>query len=78
AGHFRTQQKAGAVLLPPAGLLDHVDEAIRAVLAQRAGQAADNALQALVGLRQALFPEAAAPLLPPARPADAPPLLAAE
>ncbi|MEP9370433.1 FUSC family protein, partial [Xanthobacter sp. VNH20] len=78
AGHFRTQQKAGAVLLPPAGLLDHVDEAIRAVLAQRAGQAADNALQALVGLRQALFPGAAAPLLPPARGAVAPPLLAAE
>jgi len=78
AGHFRAQAKAGTALLPPAGLLDYVDGAIRAVLAQRAGQAADNALQALVGLRQALFPEAAAPLLPPARPADAPPLLAAE
>ncbi|MFG1282976.1 FUSC family protein [Xanthobacter autotrophicus] len=78
AGHFRAQAKAGAALLPPAGLLDHVDGAIRAVLAQRAGQAADNALQALVGLRQALFPVAPAPLLPPARAADAPPLLAAE
>lgn len=78
AGHFRAQAKAGTALLPPAGLLDHVDGAIRAVLAQRAGQAADNALQALVGLRQALFPAAPAPLLPPAAAAGAPPLLAAE
>lgn len=78
ARHFRTQTKAGAALPPPASLLDHVDEAIRAVLARREGLAADNALQALVGLRQALFPHAAAPILPPVATADAPPLLAAE
>ena len=78
AGHFQTQAKAGAASAPPLGLRDDIDQAIIAVLTQRAGQAADNALQALVGLRQALFPEATAPVLPPARPADAPPLLAAE
>ena len=78
AGHFQAQAKAGATLPPPVPLLDHVDHAIAAVLAQREGLAADNALQALVGLRQALFPRAAAPILPPAAAAGAPPLLAAE
>lgn len=77
AGHFQTQAKAGAASAPPLGLRDDVDQAIIAVLTQRAGQAADNALQALVGLRQALFPGATAPVFPPARPTDAP-LLAAE
>ncbi|WP_454915223.1 FUSC family protein [Xanthobacter sediminis] len=78
AGHFRSQTKAGAALPPPAALLDQVDGAIVAVLARRTGQAGDDALQALVGLRQALFPKAAAPLLPPAATAGTPPLLAAE
>lgn len=78
AGHFRAQAKAGVILPPPVPLLDHVDHAIAAVLARREGLAADNALQALVGLRQALFPRAAAPILPPVAVAGVPPLLAAE
>ncbi len=78
AGHFRAQAKAGAALSPPVPLLDQVDHAIAAVLARREGLAADNALQALVGLRQALFPRAAAPILPPVAAVGAPPLRAAE
>jgi len=78
AGHFRAQAKAGAALSPPVPLLDQVDHAIAAVLARREGLAADNALQALVGLRQALFPHAAAPILPPVAAVGTPPLLAAK
>ena len=78
AGHFRAQAKAGAALPPPVPLLDHVDHAIAAVLVRRKGLAAENALQALVGLRQALFPRAAAPFLPPVAAAGTPPLIAAE
>lgn len=76
--HFRAQAKAGATLPPPLPLLDQVDHAIAAVLTGGDGLAVNNALQALVGLRQALFPQAAAPVLPSPVAAGTPAFIAAE
>ncbi|MGA0565144.1 FUSC family protein [Ancylobacter sp. VNQ12] len=78
AEHYRAQVDAEKAMAPPASLLERIDEALAAALAQRAGLAADDALQALVGLRCGLFPDAVAPLLPPPRVAEPPVLLAAE
>ncbi len=58
---FRQRVAAGGLVDAPTGLLADIDQALDAAVACGPRQAARDALQALVGLRRALFPDAPGP-----------------
>lgn len=66
AAHFRDCREAGRAVAPPKALCENIDTTFRLLLAHGRGAAALEILQALVGLRRALFPNEPAPAGEPA------------
>lgn len=77
ARHYAVQADSGTPTPPDPALREKIDQAIADVLAEAVGVPANNAVHALVGLRQALFPDASAPVFPPRPSAQHPALIAA-
>ncbi len=59
---FRHYADLGKKDPAPGSLLQDIDKALRIILDSQQGHAAGNALDALVGLRRALFPDAPGPI----------------
>jgi uncharacterized membrane protein YccC len=62
ADHFRQCATKGERLLVPGTVLHDIDQALRAIVRVQQGQLLRSSVDALVGLRRALFPLAAGPI----------------